>query len=88
MERPEDPLFPADEIYGIVGDNLKRNFDVREVLVCEVLLKGYHVSLDWMQCILAAATILSCLVFMAALRKAGGWNIEYKTFYSLVRDLL
>ncbi|MGH0177966.1 UNVERIFIED_CONTAM: hypothetical protein FKN15_076525 [Acipenser sinensis] len=32
VERPEDPLFPADEIYGIVGDNLKRNFDVREVI--------------------------------------------------------
>ncbi|MBN3276977.1 MCCB carboxylase, partial [Polyodon spathula] len=32
VERPEDPLFPADEIYGIVGDNLKRNFDAREVI--------------------------------------------------------
>ncbi|MGH0168916.1 UNVERIFIED_CONTAM: hypothetical protein FKN15_005466 [Acipenser sinensis] len=32
VERPEDPLFPADEVYGIVGDNLKRNFDVREVI--------------------------------------------------------
>uniref|UniRef100_A0AAQ5XE07 Methylcrotonoyl-CoA carboxylase beta chain, mitochondrial n=1 Tax=Amphiprion ocellaris TaxID=80972 RepID=A0AAQ5XE07_AMPOC len=28
----EDPLYPADELYGIVGDNLKRNFDVREVI--------------------------------------------------------
>ncbi|XP_065761615.1 methylcrotonoyl-CoA carboxylase beta chain, mitochondrial [Muntiacus reevesi] len=28
----EDPLFPADELYGIVGANLKRNFDVREVI--------------------------------------------------------
>lgn len=33
MEPPEAPLFPADELYGIVGDNLKRNFDIREVLV-------------------------------------------------------
>uniref|UniRef100_A0A8C3A027 methylcrotonoyl-CoA carboxylase n=1 Tax=Cyclopterus lumpus TaxID=8103 RepID=A0A8C3A027_CYCLU len=29
-EPTEAPLFPADELYGIVGDNLKRNFDVRE----------------------------------------------------------
>ncbi|KAG9488065.1 hypothetical protein GDO78_007718 [Eleutherodactylus coqui] len=32
VEKPEDPLFPADELYGIVGDNLKKNFDVREVI--------------------------------------------------------
>ncbi|KAB0369603.1 hypothetical protein FD755_018596 [Muntiacus reevesi] len=31
-EPSEDPLFPADELYGIVGANLKRNFDVREVI--------------------------------------------------------
>uniref|UniRef100_A0A7N8WQ75 methylcrotonoyl-CoA carboxylase n=1 Tax=Mastacembelus armatus TaxID=205130 RepID=A0A7N8WQ75_9TELE len=29
-EPAEAPLYPADELYGIVGDNLKRNFDVRE----------------------------------------------------------
>ncbi|MFT7813645.1 methylcrotonoyl-CoA carboxylase beta chain, mitochondrial [Arapaima gigas] len=33
VEPPEAPLFPADELYGIVGDNLKRNFDVREVCI-------------------------------------------------------
>ncbi|CAG0883446.1 unnamed protein product [Cyprideis torosa] len=27
-----DPLFSADELYGIVGTNLKRTFDVREVV--------------------------------------------------------
>uniref|UniRef100_A0A3Q1BZZ4 Methylcrotonoyl-CoA carboxylase beta chain, mitochondrial n=1 Tax=Amphiprion ocellaris TaxID=80972 RepID=A0A3Q1BZZ4_AMPOC len=32
IEPSEDPLYPADELYGIVGDNLKRNFDVREVI--------------------------------------------------------
>uniref|UniRef100_A0AAX7SGA3 methylcrotonoyl-CoA carboxylase n=1 Tax=Astatotilapia calliptera TaxID=8154 RepID=A0AAX7SGA3_ASTCA len=32
IEPPESPLYPADELYGIVGDNLKRNFDVREVI--------------------------------------------------------
>ncbi|KAG8524663.1 Methylcrotonoyl-CoA carboxylase beta chain, mitochondrial, partial [Galemys pyrenaicus] len=32
VEPPEEPLFPADELYGIVGTNLKRNFDVREVI--------------------------------------------------------
>ncbi|VFV26318.1 methylcrotonoyl-carboxylase [Lynx pardinus] len=32
IEPSEDPLFPADELYGIVGTNLKRNFDIREVI--------------------------------------------------------
>ncbi|MBZ3878882.1 Methylcrotonoyl-CoA carboxylase beta chain, mitochondrial [Sciurus carolinensis] len=32
IEPSEEPLFPADEMYGIVGANLKRNFDVREVI--------------------------------------------------------
>ena len=31
IEPSEPPLYPADELYGIVGANLKRNFDVREV---------------------------------------------------------
>lgn len=32
VEPSEEPLFPTDELYGIVGANLKRNFDVREVI--------------------------------------------------------
>lgn len=28
----EEPLYPADDIYGIVGDNVKKNYDIREVL--------------------------------------------------------
>lgn len=28
---PEEPLYPADDIYGIVGDNVKKTFDIREV---------------------------------------------------------
>ena len=28
-----EPLYPAEELYGIVGDNLKQAYDVREV--CE-----------------------------------------------------
>ncbi|KAJ7335832.1 hypothetical protein JRQ81_013773 [Phrynocephalus forsythii] len=32
VEPPQEPLFPPDEIYGIVGDQLKRNFDVKEVI--------------------------------------------------------
>uniref|UniRef100_A0ACB8EQ96 Methylcrotonoyl-CoA carboxylase beta chain, mitochondrial n=1 Tax=Sphaerodactylus townsendi TaxID=933632 RepID=A0ACB8EQ96_9SAUR len=32
IEHSEEPLFPADELYGIVGEQLKRNFDVREVI--------------------------------------------------------
>ncbi|XP_053387698.1 methylcrotonoyl-CoA carboxylase beta chain, mitochondrial-like [Mercenaria mercenaria] len=30
--QPEAPLYPADELYGIVGGNLKKTFDVREVI--------------------------------------------------------
>jgi acetyl-CoA carboxylase carboxyltransferase component len=33
MKPSVEPLYPADELYGIVGDNLKRVYDVREV--CE-----------------------------------------------------
>lgn len=34
-EEPEEPLYPAEDLYGIVGANLKRSFDVREVdFVC------------------------------------------------------
>ncbi|XP_013773386.1 methylcrotonoyl-CoA carboxylase beta chain, mitochondrial-like [Limulus polyphemus] len=29
---PEDPIYPADDLYGFVGDNLKRTFDVREII--------------------------------------------------------
>ena len=31
MKPAVDPLYPAEELYGIVGDNLKRVYDVREV---------------------------------------------------------
>ena len=30
--RSEDPLYPADELYGIVSENLMKTFDVREVI--------------------------------------------------------
>lgn len=30
-EPPDHPLYPADDLYGIVGDNLKKSFDVKEV---------------------------------------------------------
>lgn len=32
-EPSEAPLYPPEELYGIVGDNLKRNFDVKEVKI-------------------------------------------------------
>lgn len=38
-----DPLFPADELYGIVGANLKRNFDVREVCKVELWAVSYAI---------------------------------------------
>ena len=31
VETPEQPLYPSDDLYGIVGDNLKKSFDVKEV---------------------------------------------------------
>ena len=31
LAQPEEPLYPADDIYGIVGDNVKKNYDIREV---------------------------------------------------------
>jgi 3-methylcrotonyl-CoA carboxylase beta subunit len=37
---PEEPLFPADELYGIVGDNLKKTFDVREVRAFSLLCQN------------------------------------------------
>ncbi|KAI6178011.1 3-methylcrotonyl-CoA carboxylase 2 [Aphelenchoides besseyi] len=32
LETVEEPLYSADELYGIVGTNLKKTFDVREVI--------------------------------------------------------
>lgn len=32
MSEPECPLYPADDIYGIVGTNLMQPYDVREVI--------------------------------------------------------
>lgn len=43
-EPTEAPLYPADELYGIVGDNLKRNFDVREVFVQFYALRALEES--------------------------------------------
>jgi 3-methylcrotonyl-CoA carboxylase beta subunit len=31
MKPSVEPLYPAEELYGIVGDNLKRVYDAREV---------------------------------------------------------
>ena len=28
----ERPLYPAEDLYGIVGDDLKKTFDMREVV--------------------------------------------------------
>ncbi|XP_063437598.1 methylcrotonoyl-CoA carboxylase beta chain, mitochondrial-like [Mytilus trossulus] len=32
IETPDEPIYPADDLYGIVGANLKKTFDVREVI--------------------------------------------------------
>ena len=31
VHRPEDPRYPAEDLYGIVGDTLTKSFDVKEV---------------------------------------------------------
>lgn len=30
---PDPPIHPLDDLYGIVGGNLKRSFDIREVIL-------------------------------------------------------
>lgn len=37
IDEPKPPLYPDEELYGIVGENLKKNYDVREVFVCTML---------------------------------------------------
>lgn len=32
MEPSEEPLYPAEELYGIVSENLMKTYDVREVI--------------------------------------------------------
>jgi len=39
---PEDPRYPAEEIYGIVGTDLRRQYDVREVLARLVDGSRFH----------------------------------------------
>ena len=41
VDPPEDPLYPADDIYGIVGDNLKKSYDIRQVRVCKCQISAY-----------------------------------------------
>ena len=45
-----DPIYPADDLYGIVGDNLKKSFDVREViklfkLISQLTLHHQHLKI-------------------------------------------
>ncbi|KAG2175426.1 hypothetical protein INT43_001073 [Umbelopsis isabellina] len=32
LQKPEEPLYPAEELGGIVGDNLKKPFDIKNVI--------------------------------------------------------
>ncbi|VEL35875.1 unnamed protein product [Protopolystoma xenopodis] len=32
LREVEDPLYSSEELYGIVGSNLRRSFDIREVI--------------------------------------------------------
>ncbi|XP_072922157.1 methylcrotonoyl-CoA carboxylase beta chain, mitochondrial [Hemitrygon akajei] len=42
VEAPDEPLFPAEELYGIVGDNLKKSFDIKEVIARIVDGSRFH----------------------------------------------
>jgi len=42
MEKPEEPLFPADDLYGIVPTNLRQPFNVREVIARLVDGSRFH----------------------------------------------
>ena len=44
MKPSVEPLYPADELYGIVGDNLKRVYDVREVREGSYLRSSHRTS--------------------------------------------
>jgi acetyl-CoA carboxylase carboxyltransferase component len=57
---PEEPLYPADDLYGIVGGNLKKTFDVREVRTNQIficikmsnvtkMLLGYCQDCGWLR---------------------------------------
>ena len=32
MQEAEDPRYSSDDLYGIVGEDLKKTFDIREVI--------------------------------------------------------
>jgi len=42
ISSPEDPLYPADEIYGILPEDTKRPYDVREVIARLVDGSRFH----------------------------------------------
>ncbi|MCI0885349.1 MAG: methylcrotonoyl-CoA carboxylase, partial [Chloroflexi bacterium] len=42
LTRPEAPLYPAEEIYGIVPSDLRRSFDVREIIARVVDGSRFH----------------------------------------------
>jgi len=39
---PEEPLFPAEELYGVVPQDLRKGFDVREVIARLVDASAFH----------------------------------------------
>ena len=43
LQDPIDPLYPMDDLYGIVGANLKKSFDVREV-GCKIMNHEYSIN--------------------------------------------
>uniref|UniRef100_A0A667I2R8 Acetyl-coenzyme A carboxylase carboxyl transferase subunit beta domain-containing protein n=1 Tax=Lynx canadensis TaxID=61383 RepID=A0A667I2R8_LYNCA len=46
IESSKDPLLPASELYGIVGTNLKRNFDIQDV-IARIMDGSRFKSLIW-----------------------------------------
>ena len=44
QDKDDPPLYDPKEIYGIVGTNLKRNFDIREVIGLYLLRVKLRIS--------------------------------------------
>ncbi|EMP36305.1 Methylcrotonoyl-CoA carboxylase beta chain [Chelonia mydas] len=72
IEPSEEPLYPADELYGIVGDQLKRNFDVKE---------NTAVGLDESSIIIGSSNVLNVLVLVIARIVDGSKFDEFKALY-------
>ena len=57
---PEEPVYPADELYGIVGGNLKKTYDARQVCIFNIT-SFICVSLKYFDSRICISSIVSIL---------------------------